>query len=556
VLLGRFQRLSADERAELHQRAAAWLAPHGLIEEAARHAHAAGHHQDAYELAERCLHHAVTEGQLSAALDWLALIPETELERRPRLRLAMAWALALGERHNEAARQVERIFVSDSETTLRYECALILSAAAYYADESDRFVALFEPWAEAPPESASWLAQAHANRLAARAMLFDEPAQARQFQHDVQRGEVGKGLGYVIRWGDHIVGLSYLHEGQLRLAEDILVPALASAEDDLGRRHPLTCMIAATCAAIAYEGDRVDEAAGLLANRLDMLVRAATPETVALAYCTAARIAAARGKEHRALDLLEAMHALGMSRQLPRLCVVSLAEQVRMHAGRYRAQTCDALVRRIDEIVSGAVDRGALWHKLVALPQALAHADAAIASRNWQHALDKLALAQRLADTMKMGRYRIEIMVLRAFAEHQSGGDGRALLLEAQNLAQTFNAKRTLIDAHPALADWAQSLSDEGTAYAFASPQIMRPSTRAQTNGPRAVPSVVLTPKEREILELLARNLTNKEIARAATVGEGTVKWHLKNLFGKLDASSRKHAVRRALMLGLLEDTV
>ncbi|MGV5668124.1 response regulator transcription factor, partial [Burkholderia pseudomallei] len=70
---------------------------------------------------------------------------------------------------------------------------------------------------------------------------------------------------------------------------------------------------------------------------------------------------------------------------------------------------------------------------------------------------------------------------------------------------------------------------------------------------PRAVPSVVLTPKEREILELLGRNLSNKEIALAMTVGEETVKWHLKNLFGKLDASSRKHAVRRALVLGLLE---
>ena len=36
-------------------------------------------------------------------------------------------------------------------------------------------------------------------------------------------------------------------------------------------------------------------------------------------------------------------------------------------------------------------------------------------------------------------------------------------------------------------------------------------------------------------------------------VGEETVKWHLKNVFGKLDAGTRKHAVRRARLLGLLE---
>ena len=69
----------------------------------------------------------------------------------------------------------------------------------------------------------------------------------------------------------------------------------------------------------------------------------------------------------------------------------------------------------------------------------------------------------------------------------------------------------------------------------------------------RAPPNMVLTPKEREVLELLARNLSNKEIANAMGVGEETVKWHLKNLFGKLDAGTRKHVVRRAQILGLLE---
>lgn len=50
-----------------------------------------------------------------------------------------------------------------------------------------------------------------------------------------------------------------------------------------------------------------------------------------------------------------------------------------------------------------------------------------------------------------------------------------------------------------------------------------------------------------------ARNLNNKETARAMRVGEGAVKWHLNNLFGKLDAANRKHVVRRAQLLGLLE---
>ena len=46
--------------------------------------------------------------------------------------------------------------------------------------------------------------------------------------------------------------------------------------------------------------------------------------------------------------------------------------------------------------------------------------------------------------------------------------------------------------------------------------------------------------------------MSNKEIARATDSGAETVKWHLKNLYAKLGAASRKHAVERARALGLL----
>ncbi|WP_425469474.1 LuxR C-terminal-related transcriptional regulator [Paraburkholderia azotifigens] len=564
VLRGRLDALPEPERAELHSRASAWLAAHGMLDEAARHAHAAGQHQAAYDLAERCLYEAVKMGNLSAVRDWLELLPEDELERRPRLRLAAAWVLALGERHDEAERQVEHVLADpDAAPELRYECAMILSAAAYYADEIDRFVTLFEPWLDTVPPAGSWLAHIHANRRSALAILQGEPAQARRFQQQLApRHENGKGTGYVIRWGDHMTGFSYLLEGQLSLAESVLMPALASAEADLGRRHPLTCMFAAMCAALCYETDRVEQAAALLANRLDVLERGGTPEMTILAYRTAAQVAAVQGVEHRALDLLEAMHAMGVGRHMPRLCVASLAEQVRMHAGRYRAQTCDALAVRIDEIVAQEADRhGPLWRRHVEMLQALSHAYAAIAARRWPQSLDALDVALEQANAMKLGRYRIEIMVLRAFALEQTGAQGRVLLLEAMNLARTFSLTRTLADAHPAIADWMRRVSEEEAnagqpVHAMPAPRVVPVPARAATGAPRAVPSVVLTPKERQILELLGRSLSNKEIALAMSVGEETVKWHLKNLFGKLDASSRKHAVRRALVLGLLESTL
>ena len=54
-----------------------------------------------------------------------------------------------------------------------------------------------------------------------------------------------------------------------------------------------------------------------------------------------------------------------------------------------------------------------------------------------------------------------------------------------------------------------------------------------------------LTPREVEVLQLLARGQTNLEIARALVVREGTIKYHVKNILRKLGATSRADAVSR-----------
>jgi len=61
-----------------------------------------------------------------------------------------------------------------------------------------------------------------------------------------------------------------------------------------------------------------------------------------------------------------------------------------------------------------------------------------------------------------------------------------------------------------------------------------------------------LTPREREVLERLARGRSNKEIAAALGVTERTVKFHVGALFTKLGASNRTEAVTRAVQAGLV----
>lgn len=65
-------------------------------------------------------------------------------------------------------------------------------------------------------------------------------------------------------------------------------------------------------------------------------------------------------------------------------------------------------------------------------------------------------------------------------------------------------------------------------------------------------PRVELTPRELEVLRLVARGLSNAEVAGQIGRTEGTVKVHLKNILQKLDAHDRTAAVTTALQRGFI----
>lgn len=80
-------------------------------------------------------------------------------------------------------------------------------------------------------------------------------------------------------------------------------------------------------------------------------------------------------------------------------------------------------------------------------------------------------------------------------------------------------------------------------------PSVARVLVRQAT---QPVEAPLLTPRETEVLRLVAQGLSNRGVGEKLHVGEATVKTHLLHVFGKLGVDDRTRAVTRAMELGIL----
>jgi two-component system, NarL family, response regulator LiaR len=77
----------------------------------------------------------------------------------------------------------------------------------------------------------------------------------------------------------------------------------------------------------------------------------------------------------------------------------------------------------------------------------------------------------------------------------------------------------------------------------------------AKKNPPAQLLVEALTRREKEVLTLIVRGLSNKQIAEQLTINEKTVKTYVSNLLCKLDAQSRTQATLKALQIGLVSES-
>jgi LuxR family maltose regulon positive regulatory protein len=155
-------------------------------------------------------------------------------------------------------------------------------------------------------------------------------------------------------------------------------------------------------------------------------------------------------------------------------------------------------------------------------------------------------------------RILIELLAMRAMALDSDGrsNEARSTLEQATQLARPGGNIRVFVDLGARMQEMLRDLASQDGLYPeirvilAAFPQVESPKIALPPVSTALVEP--LTTREYEILTLLSQRMSNKQISQKLNISLGTVKRHVINLCGKLDANRREDAVAQAAALGLI----
>lgn len=178
-----------------------------------------------------------------------------------------------------------------------------------------------------------------------------------------------------------------------------------------------------------------------------------------------------------------------------------------------------------------------------------------------QHRVDDAAnlLTRLLAAAETSGRMgsALEILILQALQAHtlEDTSAGLEPLTRALTLAEPEGYVRLFVDEGRAM----KQLLLEAKAQGILPNYVSRLLTAFKTPKQQVVPSAIsddlieaLSPRELEVLHLIAEGLSNQAIAKRLSLSLSTIKGHNRNIFGKLLVQRRTEAVAKARALSLI----
>jgi LuxR family maltose regulon positive regulatory protein len=561
------QRLEADrgiEVPELHGRAALWHASQELWTEAVQHAIAAGASDRAIGWMKNCAMALIKRGDLFTLLEWQRQFPDELMRDQSEVRLAIAWGLALALRFDEAlklATDIERDIAATPlpDSNLLCECQAIRAVAIVLKDDSER--ALAPAQACVNRSSDPWTANVASNVVRLCHMKAGNLKQFHATPWIPYSVEEDRRNVFASVYRHCLKGLAEERQIRLTAADGHYREALRSAEQDVGPDSIAAALPGSLIARITYEQGKLDEAEALVIDRVSLISSGTMLDCVWSAYFVIARVATARMNFERARTLLERAENQGAARDWGRLSAGAIAEQARLYLNDGRLDEASACVDRLERLARKyPAPRPCAWSEIEWYHK-LARAHLLGQQARPDEAISILQQLQREAEAMQHRQFLICIAIRLAAVEFTAGKVAEAASRFRRVLAACAAAGiyQTVLDEGSIISRLLHATRESGNVTTELIPYVDRlatglrraePDPLAPTSGARMLGA--LSPRETDILTLIADGLSNKEIARSLEIGPETVKSHLKSVFSKLGVERRAQAVSRAQTLGLV----
>lgn len=580
VLRDRLRQAQPDWVGELHHRASGWYEHSGLLPEAIQHALAAGAVERAADLIEAVTGDMLRRGySISLLIHWLETMPEETTRARPRLCLARAWTFHMGRELNlDSAEKWAQLALQaasaqgslDSDLTGEVAALQAMIAATRsevvrsreLAIQAQRDLSHHNPWHSA---IAFCLGTAH--------LVSGDMTAAAHALGEALRLSQADGLHYIQLNAASFLADIAMFQGHLDRAMKMYQQVLAWADHGIPQKGVV--MAHAGQANIWCERNQLEAALAhvhLGAGQLDQVGGAWSAFVI---YRVLARVQQAHGNWTEALEHLERAYQIGRSANVSPVVTMAAALRTDLqlaqgNLGGAEAWAASSGLSPDDAEASHPGLREVEYLSLVRVLKAQGrHAEA-------------LSLLDRLMQSAQMeGRHGslITIFALQALVMQTQGNTADALtfLERALALAEPEGYLRIFVDEGPHMAALLGEAHTRAIMPAYVAKLLAAFSDlRSTTTVPEAKRSGIddlrlseqsqianrqskivnlvepLSKREREILALMAQGLTNPEIAQQIFISHQTVKVHTRNIYGKLGVNSRRQAVSKARVLGLL----
>jgi LuxR family maltose regulon positive regulatory protein len=573
LLRQRFQQRYPDQVARRHQQASHWYAEQAaatgedwFTTQAIQHTLLGEDMERAARLIETVAEATLQRSETTTFLRWVEALPDAALQARPRLCIFAVVAQLLGGYPLQQVESALRVALQgDQPAEVAGETVALRALLATLQGDAQRSVDLSQQALSLLAHKRGILYHLVLDNLGLAYLLVGEMDaaidalwQAAHMSRD--RGDVMGAVGALA----NVAGL-YMMQGQLQRAKEIYERALAWATDDQGRRLPVAGKVLMGLGELYREWNDYEKALDYLTSGV-VLTRQYAEIGAIVGYLSLVRLRQSQGNLAAAQTCVEEARQIAQRFDASQMDDNLVAvQQARIWIEGERLEDALQWAQRRELIeVSPGQEAGRLATELRQVEYATL-ARLYLAQGRPEKALSLLEPPAAPPARGLWHRRFIEVLVLRALAFHAQGELAAAVsaLERALDLGRPAGYVRIFLDEGPDLAPLLYRVVEKSEeplrTYAGRLLAALDLSSTRKIPSPPGQDDAIelvepLSPREVEVLQLVAQGLSNREIAARLFIALSTVKGHTSNIYGKLEVTNRTAAVARARTLGILPD--